>query len=59
MVSDGVYDGLNSGSDDKIKSTLIACKEKTEREIAEELLNKAQQSGNDDDMTVMVVRVVA
>lgn len=59
MVSDGVYDGLNSGNDDKIKSTLIACKEKTEREIAEELLNKAQQSGNDDDMTVMVVRVVA
>lgn len=59
MVSDGVYDGLNSGADDKIKSTLIACKEKTEREIAEELLAKAQQSGNDDDMTVMVVRVVA
>ena len=59
IVSDGVYDGLCKGKDDKIKASLISMREKSEREIAEGLLDQAQSSGNDDDMTVMVVRVVA
>lgn len=59
LVSDGVYDGLCKGVGDEIKTALCSLGEKSEREIAEELMQRAQEKGNDDDMTVMVVRVVA
>ncbi len=59
LVSDGVYDGLCVGENDKISDVLLSSGEKSEKELCEQLLSQAEQSENDDDMTVMVLKVNA
>ncbi len=59
LVSDGVYDGLCKGNDDKISSILIKNRKNDLNEIAKTILNDAKDQPVDDDMTVMVLKVTA
>ncbi len=61
LVTDGVYDGLCVGEEDKITDTLIQAKEenKTPEKLAEEILSKAKATAVDDDMTVLVLKIDA
>ncbi len=57
MVSDGVYDGLCAGASDGIVKLLISEKGGDIRQLAERILSEAQSTANDDDMTVMVLKM--
>ena len=57
LVTDGVYDGLNNGNEDKIKEMLFDLKKESPKSIAENILNSAQRTGINDDMTVLVLKV--
>lgn len=57
LVSDGVYDGLNVGNEDRISDILICSKDETPKKMAENILSAAKKTHIDDDMTVMVLKV--
>jgi len=59
LVSDGIYDGLNSGNEDKLKELLLPLKKETPKNIAQTILENAQSTSIDDDMTVLVLKVSA
>jgi serine/threonine protein phosphatase PrpC len=57
LVTDGVYDGLNNGNEDKIKEMLLPLKKETPKNIADKILNSALETDINDDMTVLVLKV--
>ncbi len=57
MVSDGVYDGLCTGASDGIASLLMSEHMGNIKQLADLILSRAQSSANDDDMTVMVLKM--
>ncbi len=57
LVSDGVYDGLNNGSEDKITEILKTAPDLTPKTLANNILSEAKKTKVKDDMTVMVMRV--
>ncbi len=59
LVTDGIYDGLNNGEEDKIKEILMPLKKETPQNIANSLLNCAKETNINDDMTVLVLKVSA
>ena len=59
LVSDGIYDGLCKGNDDAISLMLPVLNSSDPKNIAEKIMKKARSSGNDDDMTVMVLKINA
>ena len=59
LVSDGIYDGLCKGNDDAISLMLPVLNSSDPKIIAEKIMKKARSSGNDDDMTVMVLKINA
>lgn len=57
LVSDGVYDGLNTDNVDKIPEIL---KNFTDtKTLAQNIITEAKKSVVDDDMTVMVMKITA
>lgn len=59
LVSDGIYDGLCKGNDDAISLMLPVLNSSDPKILAENIMKKAKSSGNDDDMTVMVLKINA
>lgn len=57
LVTDGIYDGLNNGNEDKIKEMLLPLKKETPKNIADKILNSALETDINDDMTVLVLKV--
>ncbi len=59
LVTDGIYDGLVDGENDKIKELLTLNKKETPETIAESILTYAKTTNINDDMTVLVLKVSA
>ena len=59
LITDGIYDGLNNGNEDKIKEMLLPLKKETPQNIADKILNSALNTDINDDMTVLVLKVSA
>lgn len=57
LVSDGVYDGLNVGNEDKISDILKANFKESPKIMAQNILSAAKSTAVNDDMTVMVLKV--
>ncbi len=57
LVSDGVYDGLNSGNIDKISHILKSAEDRTPETLAKTILSEAKKTEVNDDMTVMVMHI--
>ncbi len=59
LVSDGIYDGLVTGTEDEIKNILASSNKESVENIANRILSSAQKTNVDDDMTVLILKVNA
>lgn len=57
LVTDGIYDGLNNGNEDKLQEMLLPLNKETPKNIADKILDSALSTDINDDMTVLVLKV--